>query len=383
MLEIRPVAGRRELLEFVRLPRTIYSGLAGFAAPLDFERLEFFDPRRAAIFAHARACYWIARRNGRPVGRISAQVDDRAIAAWGEPIGCFGALDAVDDRETVAALLDAAAGWLAEAGMARMRGPLTLSMSGEVGVQLDGQEHGSLVLMPWHPAYLAAHIEAAGFAKAKEVVSYTLTMDADFDRRFAVKIAANAPSRAGIAVRHLDMRNLARDAEIIRNVYNDAWHNNWGHVPISARETEELARSLRILIKADCGAIVEIDGEPVGVGLVIPNIYEFSAGLDGRLLPLNWLRLAWRFLSRKGVHGRFILFGVRRNIREGRGGAGHSVLVMRLITRSLLQGAWRYGFRHVDMGWILEDNPVRKIAEQSGAVLTRRYGIYERPCVPT
>jgi hypothetical protein len=380
MLDIRLVAGRDELLEFIQLPRILYAGAAGFVPPLDIERLEFLDPARAAFFAQGRAAYWIARRNGRAVGRISAQIDELAIKTWGARIGTFGALDAVDDRATVAALLDVAARWLAEAGMVRIRGPLTLSMSGEVGAQLDGQEHGPLVLMPWHPAYLAAHIEVAGLAKAKDVHSYTLTMDKAFGRRFAVDIAAEPPPRPGFTFRHLDMKNLARDTEIIRNVYNDAWHDNWGHVPLSQTETAELAKALRFLIKADYGVIVEFNGEPVGVGLLMPNVFELLTGLDGRLLPFNWLRVAWRFLRHRCVHGRVAIFGVKRAIRDGRYGAGHSVVAMRLIMRSLLQGAWQNGFRLIDMGWILEDNRVRKIPEQYGAVLTKRYRIFERDC---
>jgi hypothetical protein len=382
MIDIAPVTCRRDLLEFIRLPRMLYAGMAGFVPPLDFERLEFLDPRRAAFFTHGRACYWIVRRDGRAVGRIAAQVDDLALEAWREPIGCFGALDAIDDRETVATLLDTAARWLAEAGMARMRGPLTLSINGEVGVQLDGQEHGSLILMPWHPPYLAAHIEAAGFAKAKDVLSYTLDMDEDFGRRFAVDIAADPPPRPGITLRHLDMKNLARDTETVRNVYNDAWHDNWGQVPLSQTEAAELAKSLRYLIKPEYGVIVEFEGTPVGVGLLIPNIFELIAGLDGRLLPFNWSRLLWRLFTRRCLHGRVILFGVRREIRNSGYGAGHSVLAMRLIMRSLLQGAWQNGFRLIDMGWILEDNRVRKIPEQYGASVTKRYRIYERHCTP-
>jgi hypothetical protein len=381
MLEIEVVAGRRALREFVRLPRTIYEGLPGFVAPLDIERMEHFSPGRAAFFAHGRACYWIARHQGRTVGRISAQVDELATAAWGAPTGCFGALDSIDDRETIAALLETAARWLAAAGMTRMRGPLTLSMHGEVGVQIDGQPHGSLVLMPWHPPYLAAYIEAAGFAKAKDVLSYTLNMDEDFGRRFAVDIDAEPPPRAGIVCRHLDMANLARDAHIVRAVYNDAWHGNWGQVPLSEREADELAKSLRFLIRPEYGAIVEFEGTPVGVGLLVPNIFELIAGFHGRLLPFNGLRLVWRLFTHRWVHGRVILFGVRRDIRDGRYRAADSVLVMRLIMRSLLHGAWSNGFRLIDMGWILEDNRVRKIPEQYGAAATTRYRIYERSCV--
>jgi hypothetical protein len=234
--------------------------------------------------------------------------------------------------------------------------------------------------MPWHPAYLARHIEAAGLVKAKDVLSYTLSMDEDFGRRFAVDIAAEPPPRPGITFRHLDMRRLARDTEIIRNVYNDAWHDNWGHVPLSQEETAELASSLRFLIKADYGAIVELHGEPVGVGLLIPNIFELLHGLDGRLLPFNWASLIWRLCTRGCRHGRVAIFGVKRAVRDGRLSAANSVLVMRLIMRSLLHGAWRRGFRLIDMGWILEDNRVRKIPEQYGAVVSKRYRIYERPC---
>jgi hypothetical protein len=176
------------------------------------------------------------------------------------------------------------------------------------------------------------------------------------------------------------MKNLARDTEIVRAVYNDAWHDNWGHVPLSREETAELAKSLRFLIKADYGVIVAFNGEPVGVGLLIPNVFELLADLDGRLVPFGWARLVRRLLAQRCRHARVAVFGVKRAIRDRSYGAGDSVLAMRLIMRSLLQGAWRHGFRVIDMGWILEDNRVRKIPEQYGAVLTKRYRIYERTC---
>jgi hypothetical protein len=371
MLEIRPVLGRSEFSAFIRLPRRLYAGMPGFVPPLDYERRMLLDPARAPYGGNGESFRWLAWLDGRPVGRIAAQVDAVAIKAWGAPIGTFGALDTVDDPRVVSALIAAAAAKLCEKGMGRMRGPLTPNMNGEIGVQIEGQNNGSMLLMPWHPPYLSPHIEAAGLTKAKDVVCYAFTRARAIEEIGDNPTIAAADATHGYRFRKVDMRDLVADIDTMRRIYNEAWAGNWGFVPVSVAEAEHLAKGLRPIVNADAVVILEHDGEPVAAALIAPNLFEYIADMDGRLAPLNWMRLLWRARRERFKSGRLILFGVRP-------GTSGALLVPTMMFREVLRRALQYHFEVAEFGWILEDKTViLKALERNGGVLTRRHRIYE------
>lgn len=371
MLEIRPVRGRGELTEFIRLPRRLYAGLPGFVPPLDLERRDLLDPKRAPFAANGESFQWLAWRDGRAVGRIAAQVDTAAIAAWGQPIGCFGALDAIDDPGVVAELIATAAKKLSEKGMVRMRGPLTPNINGETGVQVEGQENDPMMLMPWHPRYLFRHMESAGLTKAKDVVSYAFRREPAMQGLNAVLGATDAALPRGYRFRDVDLKNLAPDIETIRKIYNEAWADNWGFVPVSVAEAEHLAKSLRPIVTADGVVILEHDGAPIAAALIIPNLFEYIADMNGRLAPFNWMRLLWRVRRRRYRSLRVILFGMVPS-------ESSTVVVPTLMWREMFRRAMLYDFEDVELGWVLEDKTaILKAFERNGGVLIRRHRVYE------
>ncbi|MCC2111230.1 MAG: hypothetical protein KDJ16_04270, partial [Hyphomicrobiales bacterium] len=257
-LEIRPVAGRRDLARFIRLPRTLYRGLPGYRPRLDYEQRQVLDPRRGPFFSHGRARYWLAWRNGRAIGRISAQFDDLAPLVDGNKPGFFGCLDAIDDAGLVAALLAVAERWLVDNGADFIRGPFTLSINGESGLMLSGQTSAPMVLMGWAPAYLAGHVEAAGYRLAKQLYAYRLALSREENAHAAA--LRNRLIAGRIALRGLDMTNLAGEAEMMRTVFNDAWADNWGFTPMAAPETDTLLRSMRPVLFSDCCVVCERAG---------------------------------------------------------------------------------------------------------------------------
>jgi hypothetical protein len=370
-LTIKEVSDRRALSEFIRLPRRLYAGMPGYAPPLDLERRDLLDPGHAPLFERGEVKYWIAWRKNEPVGRISAQIDPIAIVAWNEQIGMFGCLDAVDDGVVVSALIETAAGWLAARGMKRMRGPFTLSINGESGLQIEGQEAPPMILMPWHPAYLARHLVAAGLTPAKDLLAYTHSPSAaDEATRKTRQLVADR-----VSVRNLDRRNFARDAELMRTLFNDAWQTNWGFVPLTKAEMSKLSRSLRPLIYRDSVIFVEKDGEPIAFAFVLPNLFELVRGFNGRLLPLNWLRLGWRLFRRSFRSGRLLLMGVRSDLQFTVLGA----VLPAFMIGDLLRTGRKFRIESVEIGWILEDNRrVRTLIEASGATTKKRYRMFER-----
>lgn len=371
MIVVRPVRGRSELSEFVRLPRHFYRSEPGFRPPLDHERHEFLRLDRAPVAQRGTVEYWIAWRNGKAVGRISAQIDPLTLAAWNEPTGMFGCLDAVDDAGVVGELLATASNWLAGQGMKKMRGPFTLSINEEPGLLVEGQAEAPMLLSPWHPAYLAGRMEAAGLRAVKDLLAYSLTLN-QTDVQKILRIPDRLIGR--FKLRIPDFRRFDEEAEIIRGIFNDAWRNNWGFVPISTDEMSAISKSLRPLILKGSVIIAELDGEPVGFAMWLPNIYDLIDGFDGRLLPLNWVRLAWRLFRKSYRSARILMMGIRSDLQFRPAG---SVLPVAMIGEFVKRGR-KYHFQDVEMGWVLEDNwRVRSLIEAYGGRVSKRFRLFE------
>ncbi len=376
-VEIQAVTSRRHMSEFIKLPRLIYRGMRGFDPPLDHERRQLIAAPNAPFLKSGDAAYWIAQYQGRTVGRISAQMpfepvlDDRSDGA----IGYFGCLDAVDDAAVVAQLISTACEWLSQRGCSLARGPFTLSINGETGLLVSGQESGGMILLPWHPAYLSELVEQSGCLPVKDVVSYSY------------KLAHRAPfvdwlmqrpfeeAYPDLKVRALDRKDMRGDMEIIRDVYNDAWRNNWGFLPVSADEAHALEKATRDLLVPDCGVIIERNGYPVAAALLLPNLYEIVRGFNGKLLPFNWLKLMIGMTRKRYRSARILLFGVR----PSESSKPHGPLLPAMILRTFLNRAPRYNLEEIDMGWILDHrSEIRNMLDRTGAEVTRTHRIYQK-----
>ncbi len=371
-IAVTPVDTKGDLASFIVLPRRLYAGIPGFVPPLDLERRSLLHPKASPFFQSGQARYFLARRDGQVVGRISAQIDPVAIATWQQPIGLFGALDAIDDQAVVAALLDAATTWLHEQGMQRVRGPYMLSANGESGLMISGQTARSMTMMPWHPAYLAERLEALGWAKAMDLLAYDLALGPDMEASHPAP-RARLP-QGGLTMREMRPKHIAEDAELLRSVYNDAWSGNWGFVPITETEMQGMIKELKPILRPAYFILVESKGEPLAVALVVPNLYDIVHDLGGRPSPAGWARLAWRLLNVRFQSARVILLGVVRRLHGTLlGSLLPSLMISELIRRSRSQP-----IKSVELGWILEDNHrMRGLIEQLSPVPSKRYRLYE------
>src|SRR5919106_2919982 len=238
-VSVRPVEGRRDLNEFIRLPFRLRAGDPQWVPPLIFERRAFLDRRKNPWFEHAEAEYFLAERDGRVVGRITAQVDERWDEFQGGSDGMFGFFDSEDDREVAAALLDTAEGWVRAKGRDRLLGPMDFTMNDECGLLIEGYDAPSMILEPWHPPYYRELIEAQGLDKRIDLYMWELWFgDLKEGEQFTPMIhaAAKHSREQGVVVRQMRKREL--DAEVARfmSVYNVAWGRNWGFVPITEAE---------------------------------------------------------------------------------------------------------------------------------------------------
>jgi hypothetical protein len=281
-------------------------------------------------------------------------------------------LAAEDDAEIFAALFDAAESWLLERGRRRILGPFNLSINEESGLLIDGFDTPPMMFMSHDPPYARSHVEARGYAKAKDLIAYLHDITRELPR--AARALISRRELAAITVRRIDMRRYDEEFVTITSIFNDAWSGNWGFVPYTEAEVTHMARSLKPILKPEWTTIVEMRGKAIGFGIMLPNLNEAIAGFNGRLLPLNWLRLLWRL--KRGVRtARVPLMGVRRSHSAGL----FSGLIPFLIIDGMRSGGLASGVRQVELSWILEDNlAMRRIIESLGAVAYKTYRVYEK-----
>lgn len=372
-LDVLAVEDGASMKRFIRLPLRLNAGDPNYVPPLLMERSESLSPKHNPFFEHAQVRFWLARRNGRDVGRISAQIDHNAPDAPGPRVGHFGLIAAEDDPEVFALLLRTAEDWLRERGCGGIMGPFNLSSNEEVGLLVDGFDTPPMVLMGHDPPYAGPRIEQAGYAKAKDVLAYVSTREDGLPERTARRVARGAP--AGVSLRPLDMSRFDAEVAVLTDILNDAWADNWGFVPTTQAETRALAKALRLLVDPTLVRFAEIDGEAAGVIVFLPNLNEAIRDLKGRLLPFGWAKLLWRLKVRRVKSARVPLMGVKRRFHGERRGQVLPFLMIDAVRRR----AYELGYETIEMSWVLEDNgPMTRIAEAVGGRAYKTYRIYEK-----
>ena len=369
---ITPVAEKSELDQFIRVQNLILGSDPAWIPPLLVERRMHLSAKNNPYFQHARWQAWIAWRGDRPVGRISAQIDTLHLERYGDATGFFGMLDAEDSAETFAALISTAEQWLRKQGMRRVRGPFSLSINEETGLLIDGFDTPPVFMMGHARPYYAERIEQCGYAKAQDMLAYMIAPDFEAPRIMQRLVAASAQR---VRVRPLDRRHFDAEIALLRDIFNDAWAENWGFVPFTEAEFHELGQTLRFLLPENLIQIAEVDGEAAAFIVGLPNINEAIRDLGGQLFPFGWLKMLWRLKVRFPGSARVPLLGVRQKFQHTRLGPGLAFQVINAVRKELQ----RHGARQIELSWILEDNAgMRNIIESIGGRAYKRYRVYER-----
>jgi GNAT superfamily N-acetyltransferase len=373
-VEIRPVRSRRDLKRFVKVPFRLHRDSPQWVPPLIYERMEFLNRGKNPWFEHGEAEYFLAEREGEPVGRISAQVDERWDRFQGGSDAMFGFFETADDPAVAGALLDAAAEWAAARGRTRILGPMDFTTNDEVGILIEGHELAPMILEPWHPPHYKELIEAHGLGKAMDVLMWELELGRLKEgERFDPSIHAAAEKalrEEGIAIRNMRKREMAAEVRRFMDVYNEAWGDNWGFVPITDAEAEFQAKNLKQVLDEDWAYMAEKDGEVVGAALTLPDVNQVLAKMGGRLLPFGWLRF---LLGRRRIDRlRVFALGVKHAYRHSGVAAG---LYLKHLETAGKPGKIEGG----DMGWILETNePMNRAMEGMGGRVVKKYRIFEK-----
>jgi hypothetical protein len=370
-VEIVQVTDKATLRRFIRVPFTVHKNDKTWVPPLLSEREEAFTPSKNEFLRRAEVRFWIARRDGRDVGRISAQIDPLAQKEGADPVGHFGCLSASDHRDVFAALFKTAEDFLRSRGIRHVQGPFTLSINEETGLLIDGFDTPPMMMMGHDPAYEAAQIEAAGYRGEGDAHAYLLDLDVPLSK--SARNMLERPLASSVTMRRLNLKDYDHEVRRIVDIFNDAWSGNDGFVPMTEPETDELATRLKLLLDERLVLFAELNGEPVAFIVTLPNINEAIRDLNGRLFPFGMLKLLWRLKVRGLKSARVPLMGVRRKLAGTMIG---SALPLQLIG-AIRPGVKKLGFRWVELSWILENNrPMRSILERLGAKPYKTYRIY-------
>ena len=373
-LAIRPVLTRKDKKAFVDFAWEVYRDDPAWVPPLKDEVHGLITPGKNPWFEHARAQFWLAERDDRVVGRISAQVDELVQEHMGEGIGQWGFFDALD-AEAAAALIKTAEDWLRGQGMTSALGPISLSIWDEPGLEIEGFAEPPTAMMGHHKPEYQPWIEAAGYTKAKDLVTYGLNIE-HWEDPMIDRLIAMGERNPKIQIRMVDKSRFNEEAKLILNLLNDAWSNNWGYVPLTEAEIAYAGKKLKPIIFNELVRIAEVDGEPVAFMLTIPDINELTRDLNGELFPFNFIKLLWRLRKPRTRRLRVPLMGVAKKLHGTRLA---SQLAFMMIEYTRREGTKKYGATHGEFGWILEDNKgMLSIAQLPGASINHRYRIYEK-----
>ena len=378
-LRIEQVSGKAGMKAFVNAARPVYADDPAWWPPLMVERMGVLDPKKNPYFEHAEAAFWIATRNGEPVGRISAQVDELSQHAHtpgtGKGTGHFGFPDSVDDPIVFDALITTAESWLKERGMTRSVGPFNLSVNEECGLLVDGFEHPPRIMMTHARAYTAGYLERHGYAKAVDTLAYDLDVTKEFPEK-AQKILARARAQERLTLKRVSKKTFNEDLLIAINIFNDAWRNNWGYIPMTDAEIAKMGANLKPFVHEESLMIASWDGKPAAFMFAIPDINEAIADFDGKLLPFNWIKALRRLLLGAPSRCRVPLMGVRQEFQNGLPGM---LMAMLLIETIRADSTKIIGYTRAELSWVLEGNTgLTRILDMIGCVLYKRYRLYEK-----
>ena len=373
-LSIRPVESKTDRKAFVDFAWEVYRDDPAWVPPLKDEVHGLLNPKKNPWFEHARAQLWLAERNGRIVGRISAQVDDLVLKHMGQGTGQWGMFEAVD-ADSAAALIQTAEGWLREQRMTRALGPFSLSVWDEVGLEIEGFGEPPTVMMGHHRPEYEKWVEAADYAKAKDLLTYEVDITNWSDPTIS-RLIAMGEKNSRIRIRNVDKSRFDEEARVILGMLNDAWSDNWGFVPLTESEIAYAGKKLKPIIYEELVRIAEYDGEPVAFMITIPDMNALIKDLNGKLFPFNWAKLLWRLRKPRTERARVPLMGVAKRFHGSRLA---SQLAFMLIEFTRRDAVGTYGIKTGEFGWILEDNKgMLSIAELPGARVNHRFRIYEK-----
>jgi GNAT superfamily N-acetyltransferase len=379
-ITVTPVVTRRDRKAFLDVAYRLNADDPNWVPPLRAEAAEMIDAAKNPFFDHAEVQLFLAARNGRVTGRISAHFDRLALAmsaeqGMGPGTGNWGLMEA-EDEATARALIQTAERWLRDRGMTRVLAPLSLSIWEEPGLLTQGHDHPPTVMMGHHDARYQSWIEAQDYSCAKMLRTFALDITEPFPKLIQ-RIVTSGEKNPKIVLRKVRKADFDSEAALILDILNDAWSGNWGFVPITDREVAHTGKKLRPLVHEDLIMIAELEGEPVAFMMTLPDVNQPISEIGGKLFPFGWVKLVRWLRKPTKATMRVPLMGVRKRLQSSRLASQLAFMMIETIRRAAIA---KYGSSRAEIGWILDDNQgMNAIADAILAHVNREYTIYEKP----
>ena len=372
MVKIRKVENEQDRMQFIKLPWKLYKGDTNWVPPLIFDVRKNLNPARNPFFKHAEIDLFLAEKNGEIVGRVAAIKNDNHNNFHKDKAGFFGFFETTDDEEVSDLLLDTACEWVKNKGLDEILGPVNPSTNDECGLLVDGFDSSPVFLMTYNPKHYVNKIESFGFEKAKDLFAYYIPAEVIQNEKVMAKLERMADlikKRSDITTRKINMKNLMNEVRRIEEIYNSAWENNWGFVPLTTEEFDYMADSLKAVVDPDLVMFAEVNGKPAGFTLSLPDFNQVLKKMNGRLLPFGIFKM---LAGKKKIDlVRVIIMGVKPEYqRKG---------IDSVFYLETIKNGNKNGYKGGEISWVLEDNmAMKQTAEKLGASIYKTYRIYRK-----
>ena len=375
-IEVRPVRSKKELDRFLDVPHICQGHDPAWVPPLRKMVRDQLNPNKNPWFGHGEAAQWYAERDGALTGRVSAQIDQSHLQRCNDSTGFFGFFECVDDQDIADALLETALGWIEDKGLKRVVGPFSLNINEESGLLVDGFTSPPKMMMGHAQPYYRSLIEGAGFEKVTDMLAFLVQMETALPLQLA-RLRRSLATNNRYKVRHLDPRRYDQDIRIFVNIFNAAWSDNWGFIPLTEADVDHMAREMRPLLIPEMVWFAFYEGEPAAVAVCLPDLNEMIADLGGRLWPTGWAKLAWRLMNRRvwSSSTRVPLMGVMPRFKK----KSLAMVLALLVLGPIRDVSLKLNLPVSEMSWVLEDNtPVIHSLTNIGGCVYKTYRMYER-----
>lgn len=368
---ITEAISKADIDDFIKVPFAIYKNNPYWVPMLISESRKFFDKTKNPFFLHSQAKFFIARKDGRPVARIAGIINNRHNQFNHEKTGFFGFFECPDDQGLAGELFEIAADYVKTAGLDTIRGPANYSSNDDWGWQVDNYDSLPVFQMPYNPPYYHKLAENHGFTKAKDLLAFYLDDSKGFPEKF-IKVAERIRKKHSIEVRKIDMANFDRELQIVREIYNKAWSQNWGFVPMTEEEIMHTADDFKKIVDPEVVLFAFVNGKPAGFSLAMPDLNIVFHKMNGRLFPFGLFKFLWHTKIRNSIDGiRILALGIVPEFQK----LGIDAV---FYVDSYNNGTAK-GYHWVEMSWVLEDNTLMtRAAELMGAHPYKRYRLYDK-----
>lgn len=376
MPKVIPITQSEEKKAFLELPWKIYTQDPQWVPPLRKEEAKLLDPEAHPFWQFAEQRLFLAQQGTETVGRIAAIIDHNYNRFQDERMGIWGFFECINDQKVAAALFGAAENWVRGKGMTFLRGPLNPSTNYEAGLLVEGFQQRPVFMMTYNPPYYRELVESCGFRKEKDLLSFWV--DRTFKPRpWVERLARRISTKGNIQMRSMRREEYHNELQYVKEIYHEAWFDNWGYVPMTDAEIEEMGRNLLRILDADLCFFLLDGQEPVGAGLIVPDINPLLKRLNGKVGILGWLKY---LLYRREINGlRGLIFGIRKKYWQ----MGLPLVAFNHLLQTVIKNPKYRRYQYIELGWNLEDNDlINQWYLDGGVQVNRRFRIYRKDLTP-